>query len=218
MDRRQQFDDNICISSQWLNYIQEYQLKILILTSVLAQNNLAYRGNLKTMCQWLGVSSCTRNNAAIKAALNNLQKNGYIFYKVQGRIHHVSISNKGMKDKRVYKVRKLWIQAFKQYNKDENGKKINKDFSVDWIKILKVFIWLYYKHDDVFTLEQLSKLLNMSKDTIRKSITAIMQCDLKGIGQCKDKRIIKQHYLDNSKKLYWRTIGTQISFGLQFKK
>ena len=77
-DLRDFFTDNINISKQWIDDLKDYQIKVLLLTSVLADNNLAFRGTLKTMCEWLGIDSCTNNNKRIKQSLQNLSNNGYI--------------------------------------------------------------------------------------------------------------------------------------------
>ena len=203
-------DDNISISKEWLEDIEDYQLKILLLTSVLADNSLAFRGTLKTMCEWLGVQSCTVNNRKIKEALQNLSDKGYIFYKVEGRTHHVSISNKGMKNKKVYKVRKIWIEAFKNYNKIADKSK-----TVDWLKILRVFIYLYYlKADEIVTLEKIANITEISVETARKALIAILACDLKGLHI--EKNIIKDKWEDEKGNTYWRTKGQEISIFINF--
>ena len=204
-------EDNISISKEWLNDVEDYQLKILLLVSVLADNSLAFRGTLKTMCEWLSVKSCTVNNRKIKEALQDLADNGYIFYKVEGRTHHVSISNKGMKDKKIYKVRKIWIEAFKNYNKVAD-----KSVSVDWIKILRVFIYLYYlKAGEIITLEQIANITEISIETARKALIAILSCDLKGLQI--EKRIIKDKYEDEQGNICWRTRGQEISIFIGFE-
>ena len=204
-------EDNINISKEWLQEIEDYSLKILLLTSVLADNSLAFRGTLKTMCEWLGIKSCSINNSKIKEALQNLSKNGYIFYKVEGRTHHVSISNKGMKDRKIYKVRKIWIEAFKNYNEIAD-----KSVSVDWLKILRVFIYLYYlKPDEIVTLEQIAEITEISKETARKAVIAILACDLKGISI--EKEIIKDKYIDDNGNVQWRTKGQQFSVYINFE-
>ena len=78
--------------------IEDYELKILILTGILADNNLAYRGTLKCMCEWLGINSSANNNRNIKSAINSLVEKGYLFCNIDGRTYTLSISNKGMKD------------------------------------------------------------------------------------------------------------------------
>lgn len=203
-------EDNISISKEWLEDIEDYQLKILLLTSVLADNSLAFRGTLKTMCEWLGIQSCTVNNRKIKEALQNLSDKGYIFYKVEGRTHHVSISNKGMKNKKVYKVRKIWIEAFKNYNKIADKSK-----TVDWLKILRVFIYLYYlKADEIVTLEKIANITEISVETARKALIAILACDLKGLHI--EKNIIKDKWEDEKGNIHWRTKGQEISIFINF--
>ena len=195
------FTDNINISKQWIDDLKDYQIKVLLLTSVLADNNLAFRGTLKTMCEWLGIDSCTNNNKRIKQSLQNLSNNGYIFYKVEGRTHHVSISNKGLKSKQIYKVRKKWIEVFKKYCKEDK----NKNFSIDWIKVLRVFIYIYYSKNDVVTVQKIAQITNISNQTVSNALKAILACDLKGVRI--EKEVIKDSYYDNRNIKQWRTKG-----------
>ena len=195
------FTDNINVSRQWLDDLIDYQIKILLLTSVLADNNLAFRGTLKTMCEWLGIKSNTNNNKRIKQCLQNLSNNGYIFYKVEGRTHHVSISNKGLKNKQIYKVRKKWIEVFKKYCKEDK----NKNFSIDWIKVLRVFIYIYYSKNDVVTVQKIAQITNISNQTVSNALKAILACDLKGVRI--EKEVIKDSYYDNRNIKQWRTKG-----------
>ena len=199
------FTDNINVSKQWLDDLVDYQIKILLLTSVLADNNLAFRGTLKTMCEWLGIKSSGNNNKKIKQCLQNLSNNGYIFYKVEGRTHHVSISNKGLKNKQIYKVRKKWIEVFKKYCKENK----NKNFSIDWIKVLRVFIYLYYqKGDEILTEQKIAQITSVSKQTVSNALKAILACDLKGIRI--EKEVIKDSYYDDRNIKQWRTRGQKL--------
>lgn len=200
-DLRDFFTDNINISKQWIDDLKDYQIKVLLLTSVLADNNLAFRGTLKTMCEWLGIDSCTNNNKRIKQSLQNLSNNGYIFYKVEGRTHHVSISNKGLKNKQIYKVRKKWIEVFKKYCKEDK----DKDFSIDWIKVLRVFIYIYYSHDEIVTVQKIAQITNTSDQTVTNALKAILACNLKGVRI--EKEVIKDSYYDNRNIKQWRTRG-----------
>ena len=204
-DIRDMFTDNINVSRQWLDDLMDYQIKILLLTSVLADNNLAFRGTLKTMCEWLGIKSNTNNNKRIKQCLQNLSNNGYIFYKVEGRTHHVSISNKGLKNKQIYKVRKKWIEVFKKYCKEDK----DKTFSIDWIKVLRVFIYIYYSKDQIVTAQKIAQITNTSNQTVSNALKAISACDLKGVRIEKD--VIKDSYYDERNIKQWRTRGQKIN-------
>lgn len=187
-----------------------------MLTSLLAENNLAYRGTLKTMCEWLCVSSCSKNNTKIKQAIHSLEADGYIFCKVEGRTYHISISNKGFKDKRVVKIRKRWVEAFKHYNRTEDNKKIDSHISIDWIKILKVFVYLCTLNTgELVTMSEIASCLSISKDSAAKAVNALLECELKGLSI--EKRIVKECYIDTAGKTCYRTQGTDITIGLNFK-
>ena len=206
------FTDNINVSKQWLDDLVDYQIKILLLTSVLADNNLAFRGTLKTMCEWLGIKSSGNNNKKIKQCLQNLSNNGYIFYKVEGRTHHVSISNKGLKNKQIYKVRKKWIEVLKKYCKEDK----DKTFSIDWIKVLRVFIYIYYSKDQIVTVQKIAKITNTSDQTVNNSLKAILACNLKGLRI--EKEIIKDSFYDNRNIKQWRTRGQKINVIIVFNE
>ena len=206
------FTDNINVSRQWLDDLVDYQIKILLLTSVLADNNLAFRGTLKTMCEWLGIKSNTNNNKRIKQCLQNLSNNGYIFYKVEGRTHHVSISNKGLKNKQIYKVRKKWIEVFKKYCKEDK----DKTFSIDWIKVLRVFIYIYYSKDEIVTVQKIAQITNTSNQTVSNALKAILACNLKGLRI--EKEIIKDSFYDNRNIKQWRTRGQKINVIIIFNE
>ena len=211
-DIRDMFTDNINVSKQWLDDLIDYQIKILLLTSVLADNNLAFRGTLKTMCEWLGIKSSGNNNKKIKQCLQNLSNNGYIFHKVEGRTHHVSISNKGLKNKQIYKVRKKWIEVFKKYCKEDK----DKDFSIDWIKVLRVFIYIYYSKDEIVTVQKIAQITNTSDQTVNNALKAILACNLKGLRI--EKEIIKDSFYDNRNIKQWRTRGQKINVIIVFKE
>ena len=69
MRRSAMFTDTINISVEWLN-LDKLELKILVLVSV--SDNAEYKGNLTSICNWLGVSASSVNNGRIKEALNGL--------------------------------------------------------------------------------------------------------------------------------------------------
>ena len=115
-----------------------------------------------------------------------------------------------MKNKKVYKVRKIWIEAFKNYNKIADKSK-----TVDWLKILRVFIYLYYlKADEIVTLEKIANITEISVETARKALIAILDCDLKGLHI--EKNIIKDKWEDEKGNIHWRTKGQEISIFINF--
>lgn len=199
-----------CINfyDDWLQ-VADYELKFLILTSILAENNLAYRGTISDICNWLGVKPYSKTNKKIKQAIESLQDKGYLFYKLDGRTYTLTISEKGMKDKQIVKIRKAWVNAFKTYNKDENNNKINRNISIDWIKILKVFVYLYSrKGSSLLTRDTIALDLNLSLDVVSAALKAICECELNGIKVTKT--IVKEN-LGTDKKPFYRNKGTDIN-------
>ena len=192
-------------SDEWLQ-VADYELKILILTSILAENNLAYRGKLSDICEWLGVKSYNKTNQKIKEAINSLQEQGYLFYKLDGRTYTLTISEKGMKEKQIIKIRKAWVSAFKAYK--------NKNNSVDWIKILKVFVYLYNrKSSSIIQADIIASDLNIGATTVSRALKAICECELSGIKVTK--KILKERY-KTEKCIYYYTLGTDISMIIMF--
>lgn len=203
-------EDEIYFYKDWLE-VEDYELKILILTSILAENNLAYRGNLSNICKWLGVCYCANNITKIKKALKSLVEKGLLFYKLDGRTYTITISEKGMNDKKIITIRKCWINAFKKYNKDENNHRINDKISIDWIKILKVFVFLYTRNkpNNTITMKEIASSLNISERTVQSAIKAIQECYLTGIRICKN--TVKQEIKTDTGTHYYN-IGSDIGF------
>lgn len=192
------YDDFVNISDDWLD-VEKWELKILILTSMLADNNLAFRGTLKTMRDWFGIKS--GNNSAIKRAIDSLVEKEYIFCNVEGRTYHISIRDKGLKDKEVKKIRKCWINNIKNYNNS----------NVSWITRLKVFIYLYSKGSIYTTQEELSNQLCISVETLRKTINDIQDCELDGISL--DFSVEKDSFVNSNGDYIFRNTGSNYIFG-----
>lgn len=211
-------EDCIDICEEWFNEedIKGIELRILILTGVLADNNLAYRGTLKDMCEWLCLSSNSVNNKKIKAAIQNLIDKEYLYCNIDGRTFTLSISNKALKDRNIIKIKRVWIETIKNYNRDENNNKIDKTKYIDWINILKVFIFLYSRDSgkpNIITLDSIADELNIQRETIRKAVNAIQECNLQGIGLSKE--IVKDK-IDFDDMSLWRTQGTVFQFYIKF--
>ena len=207
------FTDTINISSEWLN-LDKPELKILLLASL--ADNAEYKGNLKSICEWLGVSSCAVNNTRIKEALNGLQETGYISYNVTGRTYTISINE--IKPDNIVPIRKQWIDEFMKYNRDENGNKIDTKISIDWIQILRVFAFLYHRNNsDIITYAEISEQINniISESTISTAIEAIRNCHLQGI--IFTAKAKKHRKTDESGNEIYRTEGTIVSIMLNFE-
>lgn len=197
----------------WLE-VEDFELKILMLVSVLGEYNLGYNGNLKDMCKWLGVTSNSTNNKKIKAAISCLDKKGLLICKKEGRRWLIGISDKGLKDTKVKSIRKCWIDTFKSYNKDNSNHRVDKCFSLDWINIVRVFVYLWGVNtvDHLFTMDDIANSLGISRDKVSKALKAIKDCNgTCGYSLFTDKPIIKNN---NGK---YRAIGTIINLGYDFE-
>ena len=63
------FTDVINLSAEWLN-MDKQELKILVMVSM--SDKAEYKGNLTSICNWLGVSASSVNNNRIKMTLKDL--------------------------------------------------------------------------------------------------------------------------------------------------
>lgn len=194
----------------WLT-LENYQLKILVITSILAENNFAFRGKLDTICEWLGVKTNSYNKNKIIDAINELQRQELIFYKQDKKVYTITISEKARNTQQVSKILKDWIIVFKNYNKDENGKIIDENSSVDWVNILKVFVFFYQNIEANFTQKELAERLNIkSERAISRAIKAIKKCNIERIDF--ESKLIKVKYRGE-----WRTRGTKASMNYAFE-
>ena len=129
MDEKEAF-----IDKDWLT-MQNYQFKILVMIAVLAENHLAFRGKLKDMCDFLGVSNQTANTNKIKGAIEALEKSGDILVIREGHTWTLTLSVKAERKPKVIKIKNAWIKLIQQYQAPE-GKE------VAWESVLKVFVYL----------------------------------------------------------------------------
>ena len=203
-------NDIIYIYKDWIK-TEDYEFKILILLGFLADNSLAYRGTMKKICEWLCIADVPTNTKRIKEAINSLKNKGYILYKKEGQTHHLSITNKGLKSKRIVKVRKQWIEAIKKYNIAKNSN-INRS----WDTMTKVLIYLLDKlqeaqndycinNEFIITMQEIKEDINKSTQTIGKTINKLTECNFN------DELVIEKTIIKTKKDNKCKTIGTRIS-------
>lgn len=190
-------------------HIGDYELKILILTSVLEDVDLAFNGNLKTMCEWLGVKSSPNNNNNIKQAIENLSSSGYIEFTKKGQKYIITVTNKGKEDNKIIAIRKCWVETFKNYKEQV------KDVSIGWINLLKVFVYICSKNKHIFTQNEIAKELKISIRTVATALKVISQCKLQGLKIFKDRATEEYKDFKGNKFIY--NIGTEIIVGMEFE-
>jgi len=150
---------------EWL-LRQKYEFKILTLIAVLADNNLAYRGTLKDMCEFFGVKpGDSRTNNQIKAAITKLEADGLLKQIVDGRTFTLTLSKKGEQRKRVISIQKEWVEIAKNYKSEEN--------SVAWINLLKVWLYLIDNKKEILTTKGIAKELGLSEGVVKRTKQAL---------------------------------------------
>lgn len=211
--------DNECITiyDEWLK-TKGYEFKILIIISMLANTEGVFKSNLKQMSEWLGVKPNTNTNKNIKQAIQKLNERKYLNCKQEGRTFYLSINIKNLRNNTSTQVKKEWVNTFKSYNKDENNNRIDKNISIDWSNILKVFTIFYKKTYILAKQEQIAGYLKIDNQTLKNAVKAIKNCDLGNI-------VLKtniQHWTlkqPNGKyyTLYNRVKGIEYLIGINFE-
>lgn len=161
------------INKDWLT-VQNYQFKILVMIAVLAENKLAFRGKLKDMCDFLGVSNQAANTKKIKDAIAALEKKGDILVVQQGHTWTLTLSVAAERKQKVIKIKNAWIKAIQQYQAPEGDE-------VAWENILKVFVFLCADKSDIKTYEEIAASLNLKYKTVQRAVWALDEIDLNDI-------------------------------------
>lgn len=203
--------DYIDFSVEWLQ-IEDYELKILILASVLEDVDLAFNGTLKTMCEWLGIKATTSNNNHIKQAIETLSDNGYIEYSRKGQKYIITITDKGKEENKIVAIRKCWVETFKNYKEQVE----DENLSISWIKLLKIFVYLCSNRKSLYTQQEIADDLNISKGIVATALKVLEQCSLQGLRVIK--HIEKAEFIDNSGQKQTYNRGTEIVIGIEFEE
>lgn len=134
----------------------------------LAQEKLAFRGNLKDMCEFLGVSNSTPNKNKIKEAISILEEKEDIKVVKEGYTWTLTLSVKAEKTSRIIKIKNAYIQAIKNYKAEKD------DDSVAWEVVLKVLVFLWGDKKEIRRYDEIAKALNISKHTAERAVRALV--------------------------------------------
>lgn len=189
----------------WLD-IQDYELKILVMVAVLAQDHLAYRGTLADMCEFFGISNQTKNTAKIKQAIYNLNDKHNIRYIKEGYYWTLTLSTNVKNPSRIYCLQKSWVEAIKKYKSEDKGK------AVDWINVLRVFVYLMTSVEEYHTYKTIGKRLQISPIIVANAITALDNIEFY---QGSFKRKLKWKKIDDNT---FKVIGQTYSIGFNWSK
>lgn len=137
---------------------------------MLADSNLAYRGTLKDMCDFFGVSSGdSRNNKNIKAAIQKLEEDRLLKQIIDGRTYTLTLSKKGEQRKRVIRIQKEWVEIARKYKADD------PNHSVSWMNLLKVWLYLIDNKRPVITTAMIAEDLNISESVVKNAKRALVR-------------------------------------------
>ena len=193
------------IDKDWLT-VSNYQFKILVMIVALANEKLAFRGKLKDMCEFLGVSNQTSNTTKIKDAIQKLEDKGDVLVLREGQTWTITLSVKAERKPKVIRIRNAWIKAIQQYQAPD------KEKYVSWENILKVFVYLCADKRDIKTYDEIRNDLGLSFDVVRRAVWALDEIDLQDLSF---KRKLAW-FINNDNE--WKVKGQRIDIGLDFSR
>ena len=194
------------IEKDWIT-VKNYEFKILVMIAVLAENKLAFRGKIKDMCDFLGVSNQKYNTDKIKEAITALEANGDILTIKEGHTWTLTLSRKAERKPKVIKIRNAWIKAIQEY------KASSKQDYVAWENILKVLVYLCADKRDIKRYDTIAADLGLSIDVVKRSFTALMAIEFTGLDIKKKLAWIK---LEENQKVEYRVVGQKVDVILTF--
>lgn len=158
------------IDTDWLT-VKNYEFKILVMIACLAQNKLAFRGKLKDMCEFLGVSNQKKNTDKIKEAIAALEARGDIKKIVDGYTWTITLSVKAERKPRIIKIKNAYVQAIQDYVPEDKNK------SVAWENILKVLVFLCADSREVLRYNEIGSALGLEYDVVKRAVRALINID-----------------------------------------
>lgn len=174
----------------------------------LAQEKLAFRGTLKDMCEFLGISNQVNNKSKIKAAIEKLKKQGDIKVVKEGNTWTLTLSLDAEQKPKVIKIKNEYINAIKKY------KAINPNESVGWENILKIMIFLWTMDGtEIYTQDEIAKATNISSSTVGKAIKALTKIKFSDISL--EKKVAWYRNFFNGQ---WRPRGTTYQIGYDWSE
>lgn len=201
---------------KWLLNTTENELKVLILVSSNQKIRKKYSGTLTDMCKWLDVKTSKYTNDNIKEAIQSLSNKNYISYNKVGNTWNIEVIEDETDE--IFYFRYCWLEAIKSFNKDENGKRIDKKLSISWIKLVRIFVYLfeYISGDTVYKYIDIANVVNMSEGTLGVAFKALQSIYLDSI--LIEKQTVKkaiQPY-DTAQNISYRNIGSKFTTGFNW--
>lgn len=158
--------EDIEIFAEWMT-LEQYPFKILAITSILANEQRAFRGTLNQFCEHLGIQNSSGNKNKIKATLGFLVANDYVKLIVDNQIYTISLAAAAEKNPTIKKIKKAWYQLIR-----------NNAGKTDWGNTLKVFLHLVdIPPDNITTYAEIGAALSISASTVERCVKTICSID-----------------------------------------
>jgi hypothetical protein len=158
------------IDADWLT-VKNYEFKILVMIACLAENHLAFRGKLKDMCEFLGVSNQISNTNKIKEAIASLEAKGDIKTLQEGYTWTLTLSVKAERKDKIKRIKNAYIKAIQSYEPED------KEDSVAWENILKVLVYLCADKREVKRYDEIAKALGIAEKTAKRAVKALVNIE-----------------------------------------
>lgn len=191
------------INTDWLT-VKNYEFKILVMVACLAENHLAYRGKLKDMCEFLGVSNQTNNREKIKEAITALENKGDVKVIQEGQTWTITLSVKAEKKQKIINIKNAYIQAIQNYEPEE------KDDSISWENVLKVLVYLCADKREIKRYDEIGKALGIAEKTAKKAIKALININFSDLSVTRKLAWFKNNEGD------FKVVGNKYEVGYKF--
>lgn len=202
------YTENFMFYPKWMQLSDEYELKVLIMTSFLTESDGKCRQTLANMCRWLDVKPNSYTRSKIKVTLEKLSDEGYLTYSNTGNNWIIELLfEKGWG---MFSFKRKWLDQIRKANHDESGKLLDPKLSISWVKVVKVFVHAHVVLQDreVRMIPDCAKELNMSAECFSKAYKIFKMIEFDDVSlEKKTHHTIKERV--NGIPISFRTDGTQ---------
>lgn len=155
-------EDIIQIAEEWLE-LKKYDFKILVITTILADEKRAFRGKLSVLCEYLEIGNSSANKNKIKSSLSFLEENNFIKTIVDKDVYTISLSKSIENTKHIISIKKAWYKLIR-----------NNSGDASWENVLKVFLKIIeLRNDQLITYQEIGETLGIKVNTVANCIKAI---------------------------------------------
>ena len=155
-------EDIIQIAEEWLE-LKKYDFKILVITTILADEKRAFRGKLSVLCEYLEIGNSSANKNKIKSSLSFLEENNFIKTIVDKDVYTISLSKSIENTKHIISIKKAWYKLIR-----------NNSGDASWENVLKVFFKIIeLRNDQLITYQEIGETLGIKVNTVANCIKAI---------------------------------------------